>query len=57
LNFQSAEVANDSTTAENILVDVLLAVLPSTILWKLNMTFKNRIILCILLGLGLWYAF
>lgn len=49
--------ANDPTTAENTFVDVILAVLPVTILWKLNMKFRNRIILCILLGLGLWYAF
>ncbi|ERF71197.1 hypothetical protein EPUS_06026 [Endocarpon pusillum Z07020] len=43
-------------SAENTFVDVVLAVLPVTILWKLNMTFRNRMILCILLGLGLCAA-
>ena len=37
----------------NIAVDVILALLPATFIWRLNMDFKKRLNLCILLGLGL----
>ncbi|TVY75897.1 hypothetical protein LSUE1_G004677 [Lachnellula suecica] len=39
--------------AENIAVDVFLAIMPTTFIWSLNMALKQRITLCILLGLGL----
>ncbi|KAL9120674.1 MAG: hypothetical protein Q9187_002773 [Circinaria calcarea] len=38
---------------ENILADVVLACVPGTIIYGLNMELKKRISLCILLGLGL----
>ena len=37
----------------NAFMDVCLAFLPVTIIWKLHMTIKKRLGLCILLGLGI----
>lgn len=37
----------------NILTDTILAFLPASFLYKLNLTWKKRIGLCVLLGLGL----
>jgi hypothetical protein len=37
----------------NILVDVVLALLPSTLIWKLQIDLRKRLNLCALLGLGL----
>ena len=39
--------------AENILADVVLALLPITFLWQLNMSRRKRVNLSILLALGL----
>jgi hypothetical protein len=41
------------SSAENIAADVVLALLPATIFWNLNMGLKKRINLCVLLGLGM----
>jgi hypothetical protein len=38
--------------AENIAVDIFLAIMPVTFIWSLNMAVKQRINLCFLLGLG-----
>ncbi|MCJ1236912.1 hypothetical protein MMC14_004895 [Varicellaria rhodocarpa] len=43
-------------TAYNIFVDAAFALLPTTIIWKLNMNQKKRIELCVILGLGLLAA-
>ncbi|PSN71464.1 hypothetical protein BS50DRAFT_618472 [Corynespora cassiicola Philippines] len=42
--------------AYNVFVDGILAVIPATILWSLQMPIKQKICLCILLGLGLFAA-
>ncbi|CAG8953110.1 hypothetical protein HYFRA_00003307 [Hymenoscyphus fraxineus] len=39
--------------AWNIMTDVVLALLPTTIFWNMNMNPKKKIALCFLLGLGL----
>lgn len=43
-------------SSENIAADVILALLPATIFWNLNLERKKKINLCILLGLGLFAA-
>lgn len=48
----SVSLSNFSA-AENILADFVLALLPISIFWNLNMSLKKRVNLCILLGLGL----
>jgi hypothetical protein len=40
-------------TGENCIADVVLAVVPATVIYRLNMEMKKRVNLCILLGLGL----
>ena len=49
-------IGADGTLAFNIFVDALLAVLPSSIIWTLNLPIRKRVELCILLGLGLLYV-
>lgn len=39
-----------------VLVDVILATIPSTIIWRLHMALRRRIALCLLLGVGLFAA-
>ncbi|KAM3071006.1 hypothetical protein ACMFMG_009912 [Clarireedia jacksonii] len=41
------------TASENCAADVVLAIVPATVIYGLNMEMKKRINLCILLGLGL----
>ena len=47
---------SDKPVAYNIFVDAMLALLPVTIIWKLNMSLRKRLELCFLLGLGLLYV-
>lgn len=37
-------------------MDMSLALLPITIIWKLHMTVQKRVGLCVLLGLGVLYV-
>ena len=45
---------SDPDAAENVLADFVLALLPISIIWNLNMSLKKRVNLCILLSLSLW---
>jgi hypothetical protein len=40
------------TIGENIMADVILAILPATIFWNLNVSTERRIYLSVVLGLG-----
>lgn len=43
---------DDTTTAWNIAADLVLAILPATIISRLNLQRGKKIALCVLLGLG-----
>lgn len=55
LSFLFADFSESTpmTTGENIMADVILAILPATIFWNLNVSTKRRIYLSVVLSLGL----
>lgn len=51
--FRNAMLQANKTVVFNLVSDVLLAVLPVPMVWKLQTNVRTRISLCIILGLGL----
>lgn len=55
LQIHSASIDHaDDIVAENIAADFVLALLPLGMIWKLNLDFKRKAVLCGLLSLGWW---
>jgi hypothetical protein len=48
--------ANRGPLAFSALFDFYLALYPATVIWRLHMNLKKKLILSIALGFGVWYV-